>query len=165
MQISPVGIHIRGFNTILCLMLYRVFARSIYEYGLHPVQLTLPLKLVVSRLESCFVRLVMRRMASRFPRLRSLCRLESVDVRRIKLGHQRLCYYQGRRIAALRVPKNDTNRIQNLQSACEQLTMFFTKPRIMGIRKSIDSLTNSSDIILRKREWRKTCLKKRGPVL
>ena len=88
MQLSPIGIHIRGFNTNLCVMLYRVFVRSIYEYGLHLVPLTLSLKLVISRLESCFFRLVLGKVASRFgssrlPRLRSLCRLESVDVRRV----------------------------------------------------------------------------------
>ena len=66
MQLSPMGIHIRGFNTNLCVMPYRVFVRSIYEYGLHLVPLTLPLKLVVSRLESCFFRLLMGRVALRF---------------------------------------------------------------------------------------------------
>ena len=59
MQLSPIGIHIRGFNTNLCVMLYRVFVRSIYEYGLHLVPLSLALKLVISRLESCFFRLVL----------------------------------------------------------------------------------------------------------
>ena len=98
LQISPMRVHIRGFNTNLCVMPYRVFVRSIYEYSLHLVPLTLLLKLVTSRLESCFFRLVMGRLASRFgssrlPRLRSLCTLESVDLRRIILGHQRLSYY------------------------------------------------------------------------
>ena len=84
MQLSSIGIHIRGFNTNLCVMLYHVFVRSIYEYGLHLVFLSLALKLVISRLESCFFRLVLGKLASRFgssrlPRLRSLCRLESVD--------------------------------------------------------------------------------------
>ena len=124
MQISPMGIHIRGFNKNLCVMLYRGFVRSIYEYGLHLVPLTLLLKLVISRLESCFFRLVMGWVASRFgssrlPRLRSLCRLESVYLRRIILGHQRLSYYQGRRISALQVPKTEPTRMQNLRSACE----------------------------------------------
>ena len=86
MQLSPIGIHIRGFNTNLCVMLYRVFVRSIYEYGLHLVPLSLALKLVISSLESCFFRPVLGKVASRFgssrlPRLRSLCRLESVDLR------------------------------------------------------------------------------------
>ena len=116
MQLSPMGIHIRGFNTNLCLMLYRVFVRSIYDYGLHLVPLSLALKLVISRLESCFFRLVLGKVASRFgtsrlPRLRSLCRLESVDLRRIIMGHQPLSYYHGRRTAALQVPKTDHNRM------------------------------------------------------
>ena len=137
MQRSLMGIHIRGFNTNLCVMLYRVFVRSIYEYGLHLLPLILPLKLVIRRLESCFFRLVMGRVASRFgssrlPRLRSLCRLESVDVRRTILGHQRLSYYQGRRLAALQVPKTEPTRMQNLRSACEQLTMFVSHPSIIG---------------------------------
>ena len=165
-QISPMGIHIRGFNTNLCVMLNRVFVRSTYEYGLHLVPLTLSLKLVISRLESCFFRLVMGRVASRFgssrlPRLRSLCWLESVDVHRIILGYQRLSYYQGRRIAALQVPKTDRTRIQNLQSACQQLTMFVSHPSIMRMGKSIESITDSSDTIPRKGEWRKTCLNNR----
>ena len=99
-------------------MLYHVFVRSIYEYGLHLVPLTLLLKPVISRLESCFFRLVMRRGASRFgssrlPRLPSLCQLESVDVRRIIMGHQRPSCYKRRRIAALQVPKTDPNRMPN----------------------------------------------------
>ena len=52
MQISPIGIHIRWFNTNLCVMLYRVFVRSIYEHGLHLVPFTIPLKFVISRLDS-----------------------------------------------------------------------------------------------------------------
>ena len=169
MQISPMEIHIRGFNTNLCVMLYRFFVRSIYEYGLHLVTLTLPLKHVISRLESCFFRLVMGRVASRFgssrlPRLRSFCRLESVDVCRIILGHQRLSYYQGRRIEALQVPKTNPSSMQNLRSACEQLTMFVTHRSIMGMRKSVDSLSNSSKTMLRKQEWNVACLHKRRPV-
>ena len=169
MQISPMGIHIRGFNTNLCVMLYRVFVRSIYEYGLHLVPLTLSLKLVISRLESCFFRLVMGRVASRFgssrlPRMRSLCRIESVDMRRIILGHQRLSYYQGRRLAALQVPKTEPTRMPNLRSAREQLTMFVSHPSIMRMRKGIESITDSSDTILRKGKWRKACLNKRRPV-
>ena len=105
MQLSPIGIHIRGFDTNLSVMLYRVFVRSIYEYCLHLVPLTLSLKLAISRLESCFFRLVLGKVASgfgssRLPRLRSLCRLESVDLRRIIMGQQRLSYYQDRRRAA-----------------------------------------------------------------
>ena len=57
MQLSPIGIHIREFNTNFCVMLYRVFVRSIYEHGLHLVPLSLALKLATSRLESCFFRL------------------------------------------------------------------------------------------------------------
>ena len=140
MQLIPIGIHIRGFNTNLCAMLYRVFVRSIYEYSLHPVPLSLALKLVISRLESCFFRLVLGKVASRFgssrlPRLRYLCRLESVDLRRIIIGYQRLSYFHGRRIAALQVPNTDPDRTQNVRSACEQLTMFVTHPSIMGMRK------------------------------
>ena len=101
MQLSPIGIHIHGFNTNLCVMLYRLFFRSVYEYGPHLVPLSLALKLVNGRLESCFFRLVLGKLASRFgssrlPRLRSLCRLESLDFRRIIMGHQRLSYYHGR---------------------------------------------------------------------
>ena len=66
MQLSPIGIHIRGYNTNLCVMLYRVFVRSIYKYGLHLVPLSLALKLVISIFESCFFRLVLGKMASRF---------------------------------------------------------------------------------------------------
>ena len=150
-------------------LLYRVFVRSIYEYGLHLVPLTLPLKLVISRLESCFFRLVLGKVASRFgntrlPRLRSLCQLESVDERRIILGHQRLSYYQERRLAALQVTKTEPTRMQNLRSACKQLTMFVSHPSIMRMRKSIESITDSSDTILRKGERRKACLNKRRPV-
>ena len=61
MQLSPIEIHIGGLNTNLCVMLYRVFVRSIYEYGLHLVPLSLALKLVISRLDSCFFRLVLKR--------------------------------------------------------------------------------------------------------
>ena len=156
MQLSPMGIHIRGFNTNLCVMLYRVFFRSIYEYGLHLVPLSLALKLVISRLESCFLRLVLGKVASRFgssrlPRLRSLCRLESVDLRRIIIGYQRLSYYHGTRIAALQVPNTDPDRTQNVRSACEQLTMFVTHPSIMGMRKNIDSLSKGNKTMFRKR--------------
>ena len=145
MQLSPIGIHIRGFNTNLFVMLYRVFVRSIYEYGLHLVPLSLALKFVISRLESCFFRLVLGKVASRFgssrlPRLRSLCRLESVDLRRIIIGYQRLSYYHDRRIAALQVPNTDPDRTQKGRSACEQLTMFITHSSVMGMRKSIDSV-------------------------
>ena len=169
MQLSLIGMHIRGFNTNLCVMLYRVFVRSIYEYGLHLVPLSLALKLVISRLESCFFRLVLGKVASRFgssrlPRLISLCLLESVGLRRIKVGHQRLSYYHGRRTAALQVPKTDHNRMQNLQSACEQLTMFITHPSIIGMRNSIDSLSDSSKTMFRKREWNGACSNKRRPV-
>ena len=115
----------------------------------------------------------MGRVASRFgtsrlPRLRSLCRLESVDARRIILGHQRLSYYQGRRLAALQVPKTEPTRMQNLRSACEQLAMFVSHPSIMRnphpMRKGIESIIDSSDNIPRKVEWRKACLNKRRPV-
>ena len=150
-------IHIRGSNTNLFVILYRVFVRYIYKYGLHLVPLTLPLKLVISRLESCFFRLVMGKVASRFgssrlSRLRSLCGLDSVDVRCIILGHQRLSYYRARRIAALQVPKTDPTRMRNLRSSCEQLTKFVSQPSIMRMQKSIESITNSSDTILRKAE-------------
>ena len=169
MQLSPMGIHIRGFNTNLCVMLYRVFVISIYEYGLHLVPLTLPLKLVISRLESCIFRLVLGKVASRFgssrlPRLRFLCRLESVDLRRIVIGYQRLSYYHGKRIAALRVQNTDPDRTQNVGSACEQLTMFVTHPSIMGMRKSIDSLSKGNKAMLRIREWNGACSNKRRPV-
>ena len=170
MQLSPIGIHIRGFNMNLCVMLYRVFVRSIYEYGLHLVPLILALKLVISRLESCFFRLVLGKVASRFgssrlPRLRPLCRLESVDLRRIIIGYQRLSYYHGRKTAALQVPKTDHNRMQNLRLACEQLTMFLTHPSIMGMRKSIDSLSKGNKAMFRKREWNVACSNKRRQYL
>ena len=150
-------------------MLYRVCVRSIYEYGLHLVPLSLAFKLVISRLGSCFFRQVLGKVASRFgssrlPRLRSLCRLESVGLRRIIMGHQRLSYYHGRRAAALQVPKTDHIRMQNLRSGCEQLTMFVTHPSKMGIRKSIDSLSNSSKTMFQKREWNAACSNKRRPV-
>ena len=98
MQLSPKGIHIRGFNMNLCLMLYRVFVRPIYEYGLHLVPLRLSLNFTISRLDSCFFRLVMGKVASRFgsfrlPRLRPLCPLESVNTRHIVIGYQRPIYY------------------------------------------------------------------------
>ena len=165
MQLSTIGIHVRGFNTNLCVMLCRVFVRSIYEYGLHLVQLSLTLKPVICRLESCFFQLVLGKVASRFgssrlPRLRSLCRLESVDLRRIIIGHQRLSYYHGRRIAASQVPKTEPDCTQNVRSACEQLTMFVTYPSIVGMRKSIDSLSNSSKPIFWRREWSGACSKK-----
>ena len=169
MQLSPIGIHIRGFKTNLCVMLYRVFVRSIFEYGLHLVPLSLALKLVISRLESCFFRLVLGKLASRFgssrlPRLRSLCRLESVDLRRIIMGHQRLSYYHGRKNAPSQVPKADHNPMKNLRSACEQLTMFVTHPSIMGMQKSIDSLSKGNRAMFRKREWNGACSNKRLPV-
>ena len=169
MQLSPIGIHIRGFDTNLCVMLYRVFVRSIYEYCLHLVPLTLSLKLAISRLESCFFRLVLGKVASRFgssrlPRLRSLCRLESVDLRRIIMGQQRLSYYQDRRRAALQLPKTNPSRLKNVRSACEQLTMFVGHPSIMRMRNSIDSLADSSKSMFRKKEWKKACSNKRRPV-
>ena len=102
--------------------------------------------------------------SSRLPRLRSFFRIERVDVRRIIMGHQRHSYYQGRRLAALQVPKTEPTRMQNLRSACEQLTMFVSHTSIMRMRKSIESITDSSDTILRKGEWRKACLNKRRPV-
>ena len=101
---------------------------------------------------------------SRLPRLRSLCRLESVDLRRIIMGHQRLSYYHGRKTAALQVPKTDRNRMQNLRLACEQLTMFVTHPSIMGMRKSIDSISKGNKAMFRKREWNGACSNKRRPV-
>ena len=58
MQLRPIGIHIRGIITNIYVMLYRVFVRSIYEYGLHLIPLGLSLKLLISRLESRFFRLV-----------------------------------------------------------------------------------------------------------
>ena len=104
-------------------------------------------------------------MASRFgssklPRLRSLCILESVDLRRIIMGHQRLSYYHGSRTASLQVPKTDHNRMQNLRSACEQLIMFVTHPSIMGMSKSIDSLSKGSKTMFQKREWNGACSNK-----
>ena len=95
---------------------------------------------------------------------RSLCRLESVDLRRIIMGHQRLSYYHRRRTAALQVPKTDHNRMENLQSACEQLTMSVTHPSKMGMRKSIDSLSKWNKAMFRKREWNGACSNKRRPV-
>ena len=50
-QLGPIGIRIQGFDTNLCVMLYRVFVRPIYEYGLHFLPLTFSLKLAISRLE------------------------------------------------------------------------------------------------------------------
>ena len=169
MHLSPRGIHIRGFNTNLCVILYRVFVRSIYENGLHLVPLSLAFKLVISRLESYFFRIVLGKVASRFgtsilPRLISLCRLESVDLRRIIIGYQRLSYYHGRRIAALQVPNTDPERTQNVRFACKHLTMFVTHPSIMGMRKSIDSLSKGSKTMLLKREWNAACSNKRRPV-
>ena len=157
MQLSVIKIRIRGFNTKLCVILYRVVFISIYEYGHHLVSLSVARKLVISRLESCFFRLVLGKVASRFgssrlPRLRSLCRLEFMDLRRILMGHQRLSYYHERKTAALQVPKTDHSRMQNLRSACEQLTMFVTHPSIMGMRKSIDSLSKGKKAMFRKRE-------------
>ena len=62
------------------------------------------------------------------------------------------------------VPKTDHNRMQNLRSACEQLTMFVTHPSKMGMRKSIDSLSDRSKNMFRKREWNAACSNKRRPV-
>ena len=97
-------------------------------------------------------------------RLRSLCRLESVDVRRVIMGHQRLNYYHGRRNAALLLSRTNPSRAQNVRSACEQLTMFVGHPSIMGMRKRIDFLADSRKSILRKQEWNSACLNKRRPV-
>ena len=169
MQLSPMGIHIRGFNTNLCVMLYRVLVRWIYEYGFHLVPLSLRLNLLISRLESCFFRIVLGKVASRFgssrlPRLRSLCRLQSVDLRRIIIGHQRLSYYHGRRIAALQVPNTDPDRMRNVRSAREPLPMFVTHPSILGMRKSNDSLSKGSKTMFQRREWYSACSNKRRPV-
>ena len=98
--------------------------------------------------------------SSRLPRLTSLCRLESVDLRRTIIRHQRLSYYLGRRITALKVPNTDPDRTQNVRSACEQLIMFVTQPSIMGMRKSVDSLSSSSKTMFRKREWNSACSNK-----
>ena len=98
--------------------------------------------------------------SSRLPRLRSLCRLESVDLRRIIMGHKRLSYYHGRKTADLQVPKTDHNRMENLRSACEQLTMFVTHPSIMGMRESIHSLSKGNKAMFRKREWNGACSNK-----
>ena len=68
----------------------------------------------------------------------------------IGFGHQRLSYYHGRRIAALQVPNTDPDRMRNVRSACEQLTMFVTHPSIMVMRKSIDSLSKCSKTMLRR---------------
>ena len=124
------------------------------------------LRLGISRLESCFFRLVLGKVASgfgssRLPRLRSLRRLESVDLRIIVMGHQRLSYYQERRIAALQVPKTDLNRMKTVRSACEQLTMFVSNPSTMGMKKSTGSISNSSKTRFRKREWNGSCSMKR----
>ena len=102
--------------------------------------------------------------SSRLLRLTSLFSLESVDLRCIIIGHQRLSYYHGRRIADLQVPNTDPDRMQNLRSACEQLTMFATHPSIMGMRKSIDSLSKGNKAMFRKREWNCACSNKRRPV-
>ena len=80
------------------------------------------------------------------------------------MGHQRLSYYHGRRTAALQVPKTDNNRMQNLRSAYEQLSMFITHPSIMGLRKSINSISDSTKNMFRKREWNAACSNKRLPV-
>ena len=80
------------------------------------------------------------------------------------MGHQRLSYYHGRRIAALQVRNTDPDRTQNVRSACEQLTRFVTRPNIIGMRKSIDSLLNTSKTIFRKREWNGACSNKRRTV-
>ena len=77
------------------------------------------------------------------------------------MGHQRLSYYHGRKTAALQVPETDHNRMQNLRSACEQLTMFVTHTSIMGMRKSIDSLSKGNKAMFRKREWNGACSNKR----
>ena len=119
----------------------------------------------VLMLLSCFFRLVLDKVASRFgtsrpPRLRSLCRLESVDLRRIIIGYQRLSYYHGKIIAALQIPNTDPDRTQNVRSTCEQLTMFVTHPSIIGMRKSIDSISKGSKNMFRKREWNGACSNK-----
>ena len=54
--------------------------------------------------------------------------------------------------------------MQNLRSACEQLTMFVSHPSIMRMQKSIESINDSSDTILWEGERRKACLNKRRPV-
>ena len=54
--------------------------------------------------------------------------------------------------------------MQNLRLACEQLTMFVTHPSIMGMRKSIHSLSKGSKTMFRKREWNGACSNKRRPV-
>ena len=87
-----------------------------------------------------------------------------MDLRRIIVGYQRLSYYHGRRIAALQVPNTDPDRTQNVRSACEQLTMFVTNLSIMRKRKSIDSISNSSKTMFRKREWNGACSNERQPV-
>ena len=107
--------------------------RSLRIVWVRTVPLSLAFKLLISGLDSCFFRLAMERVASWFgssklSRLPSLCRLESVDLRRILVGHQRLSYYQGRNISALQVPKTGPDRTQNLRSAWEQFTMFATHP-------------------------------------
>ena len=146
-----------------------MFVRSIYEYGLHLVPLTRSLKLVIRRLESCFYRLVLGKLASRFgsfrlPRLESLCHLESVHLCPIMMGHLRLSFCQERRISAFQVLNTDPNQIQNVRSACEQLNRFGSHPSILGMRKSIDSLSDSSNTMSRKREWNAACSNKPRPV-
>ena len=54
--------------------------------------------------------------------------------------------------------------MQNLRSACKQLTMFVTHPSIMGMRKSIDSLSKGNKAMFRKREWNGACSNKGRPV-
>ena len=41
--------------------------------------------------------------------------------------------------------------------------MFVTHPSVVGMQKSIDSLSNSSKIMFRKREWNGACSNKRRP--
>ena len=53
---------------------------------------------------------------------------------------------------------------QNVRSACEQLTMFVTHPSIMGMRKSIYSLSKGNKAMFRKRAWNGACSNKRRPV-
>ena len=53
---------------------------------------------------------------------------------------------------------------QDVRSACEQLTMFVTHPTIMGMRKSIDSLSKGNKAMFRKGEWNGVCSNKCGPV-
>ena len=87
-----------------------------------------------------------------------------MDLRRIIIGYQRLSYYHGRRTAALQVPKTDPDRMPNVRSACDQLTISVRHPSIMGMQKSIETLSKRNKNMFRKREGNAACSNKRRPV-